>query len=241
MNVGVNAAAVLANAAAGQRAAVNRVEHFAAGLLGQGQYCGQAGALCAGKAGAFLGSVVVGKDRYFVIGSERALDCAEGVVYLGHHVGGQALIDHKGDGEREGIDGEEAQRLERIVFIDFEVAEGEAGDELSFGVLDGDRDFNEVDLNVKHGGDFFNTFAGRGQLGRGSLNLNLVGRRMTAGSGLLLLLGGSSGGRTVGSRLLCSGAEAGRDGAAFHAGQRRGRLGRGSIRHCGLLGHSGRF
>ena len=53
--------------------------------------------LRAGKAGPLLGAVVVGKDGDFVVGSERALDGAEGVVHLGHHVGGQALVDDKGD------------------------------------------------------------------------------------------------------------------------------------------------
>jgi hypothetical protein len=101
----------------------------------------------AGKAGALLGSVVIRKDRNLVIGSERALNGAQGVVHLGHHVGGQALVDDKGDGEREWIHGEEAQRLARIVLIDFEVAEGEASDQLSLGVLDGDRDFDEVDVH----------------------------------------------------------------------------------------------
>ena len=219
--VGVDAVAVLVDVAAGQRAAVDRDEHLAAGGLGQGQHRGQAGALRAGKAGALLGAVVVGEDGDFVVGSERALNRAQRLVHLGHHVGGQALIDDKGDGEREGVDGEEAQRLPRVVFIDFEVAAGEAGDQLPFGVLDGDRDFDEVDLKVKHGGDFFNTFAGRGHLGRSGLE-SRPGWKAHDCWERAALLGGSSGGRTVGSRLLCSGAEAGRDGAAFHAGQREG-------------------
>jgi hypothetical protein len=78
-----------------KRTAVDRHQHLGAGGLGQGQHERHAGALRAGKAGPLLRPVAVGEDRDFVVGGERALDGAEGVVHLGHHVGGQALVDHK--------------------------------------------------------------------------------------------------------------------------------------------------
>ena len=105
---------------------------FAAGLLGQGQHGGQTAALRAGKAGALLRPVAVGEDGHLVIRRERALNGAERVVHLGHHVGGQALVDHKGNRKRERVHGEQPQRLARAVLKHLEVAPGETGNELPF-------------------------------------------------------------------------------------------------------------
>ena len=182
-------------------------------------------------------TVAVGKDRYLVIGSKRALNSAQGVVHLFHHVGGQALVDDKNDRQRGRIDGEEAQRLAGVVLKDPEIPPGEAGDQLSLCVLDGDRDFDEVDVDVECR-ELGHSLSGRGQLWRRGLEvvLSLGRRRKAAGRSLLIVSGGGRGG--TGSGLFVARAFARRNRGAVRARQLRRRLGRRSIRDRGLLlGH----
>ena len=82
------------------------VEGFAAGALGLLEDRGEARALGGGEVGAHLGAVVVGEDGDLIVGAEGTLERGERVVDLLHGVEGDALIDHQGDGEGEGVDGE---------------------------------------------------------------------------------------------------------------------------------------
>jgi hypothetical protein len=135
--------------ASGERTAVDRDQHVS--LRPPWSWRSQDGdaALCAPvKPVRSWSAVAVGKDRQFVVGSERALDGAKRVVDLGHDVGGQALVNDKGDGKRGGIDGEEPEGLAGVVLVDFEIAEGEAGDQFALGILDGDGNFNKVYIEV---------------------------------------------------------------------------------------------
>src|SRR6185437_12199371 len=50
-----------------------------------------------------------------------------------------------------GIDTEHPQLLALVVFVDLEVAPGEAGDGIALRVLYSDRDFDEVHINHKPG------------------------------------------------------------------------------------------
>ena len=84
--------------------------------LGQGQHSGQRDCPGSGKAGPLLRAVVVGEDRYLVVGRQRALDGAERIIDLGHHVGGQALVDDESDRERRRIDGEDLEIGSRVSF-----------------------------------------------------------------------------------------------------------------------------
>jgi len=130
--------------ATGQRAAIDGNTHLASDALGGFQYCGNAGTLRSGKAGALLRSVVVGVDGDLVVRSERALNGAQGGIHLCHDVHGHALINYKSNREREGVHGKELERLRLAIFQNLEVAEGEAGDEVVIGVLDGDGNFDEA-------------------------------------------------------------------------------------------------
>ena len=176
LNVGVGAIAVGADGASGQRAAIDGRLDFAAGFLGKGEDGGEAGALRAGEASALLGAVVVGEYGDLVIGGERCLDGIQRGVDLGHDVGGKALVDDEGDGEGERIDGEEGDVLAGVVFVDLEVAPGEAGYELSLAVFDGDGNHDFSRIEAEHhvrvegfrGGGLEGVFAlGGGSLGAG--------------------------------------------------------------------------
>ena len=155
LEVGVDATAVLADVATGEWTRVDGHKLFAAGLFGQGQHGGQAAALRAGEAGALLRPVVVGEDRNFVVGRECALDCAEGVVHLGHDVCGETLVNDERDRKSRRFNGEDPQRLARVVFEYLEVAPGKAGNQLSLRIFDRDRNFDEGDVEGEPCADVF--------------------------------------------------------------------------------------
>ncbi len=117
-----------------------------------------------------------------------------------------------------------------IVLIDRKIPPGEAGHEVSLGVLDRDGNLDEVDLHDEP------RRRGVALFGRGGLFLLLdhgwlAGRDGGRLSRLRLRLAGGRG--RIGTGWLCSSAAAGRDGA-LNARQRGRGLRRGRIGHSGV-------
>src|SRR5271166_1365716 len=185
--IGIDAVAILANVATGHRPIVDGHQHLLAGSLGHGEHEWNPGTLRAGKApGTILRAVVIGKNREFVVWRERALNSAQGVVHLGHHVGGQALINDESDRQRERIRGEKGNGLARFVLEYLEVAVGEAGYKLSLRVFYSDRNFDKINTNYKFR-DRLHALTGGGHLGRRGLHLvlALAAGSLAGGRGLL--------------------------------------------------------
>jgi hypothetical protein len=65
------------------------------------------------------------------------------------------------------IDREDPDRLARVVLVDLEIAPGEAGDQLSLGVLDGDRNLDVGGIQDDSGSGI----GGVQELGRGGLEV----------------------------------------------------------------------
>jgi hypothetical protein len=78
-----------------------------------------------------------------------------------------------------------ARWLAGVVLVDLEVAEGEAGHQLSLRVLDGDRNFDEVHVHGSKVWSPFQRLAGGGHLWRRGLDLVLAlsWRALAAGRG----------------------------------------------------------
>ena len=106
----------------------------------------QSGTLPARKPGLLLRSVVIRKNRNLIVGAERTLQRAKGIIHLGHLVKRHRLIDHQRNRKRERVGRKELHLLPQTILKHAHIAPGQSRYQDALLVLHRKRHLHKVHL-----------------------------------------------------------------------------------------------